>query len=201
VKNVKAFLTKKKEGSLGMEIKRLGLVGVFLLEPQVFGDARGWFYESYNQATLAVAGISAQFVQDNRSYSAKKGTLRGLHCQLAPFAQGKLFMCTRGAVLDVAADARLGSPTYGLWVGVLLSAENKRQLWIPKGCLHGFLTLADDTEVFYKTDAPYAQAHERSVRYDDPFFGVNWELTAPPTLSQKDADAPYFEASDIRFSF
>ena len=167
----------------------LNIPGVMLLEPRVHGDARGWFYESYSEQALAACGITAKFVQDNRSYSAQKGTLRGLHCQAEPAAQGKLFSCTRGKILDVAVDARRSSPTYMQWVSVELSAENKRQLWIPRGCLHGFVTLCDDVEVFYKVDAPYSPAHDVSVRWDDPAFDVDWG-TSQPILSQKDANAP-----------
>jgi dTDP-4-dehydrorhamnose 3,5-epimerase len=173
---------------------------VFLLEPTVFGDSRGWFYEMYNETILRKLGFSASFVQDNRSYSAQRGTLRGLHCQAPPMAQGKLFSCLRGAVLDVAVDVRQGSPTYLQWVSAELSGENRRQLWIPRGCLHGFLTLADDTEVFYKVDAPYAPEHDRSIRFDDPRFGIRWGITKP-ILSAKDADAPYWNDAGLTFPY
>jgi dTDP-4-dehydrorhamnose 3,5-epimerase len=176
----------------------LAIPDVILLEPKVFGDARGWFYEMYSEAALAALGIPARFVQDNRSYSALKGTLRGLHCQAAPCAQGKLFSCTRGAVLDIAVDARRDSPTYLQWVCAELSAENKRQLWIPRGCLHGFLTLTGDVEVFYKVDAPYSPAHDRSVRWDDPAFGVAWGIENP-VLSAKDANAPLWNDAGLVF--
>ncbi|MDR1734884.1 MAG: dTDP-4-dehydrorhamnose 3,5-epimerase [Oscillospiraceae bacterium] len=174
--------------------------GVLLLTPRVFGDNRGWFYESYSAKALAACGIAAEFIQDNRSYSAKKGTLRGLHCQIAPHVQGKLFTCTRGAVFDVACDARKGSPTYGKWFGAELTAENKKQLWIPKGCLHGFVTLTDDVEVLYKVDAPYAPDCERGVRFDDPFFGVDWGIREP-ILSAKDLAAPCFAESGADFTY
>ena len=181
-----------------MNATPLALPGVYLLEPAVHGDARGWFYEMYSKAALARIGVTACFVQDNRSYSAKKGTLRGLHCQAPPLPQGKLFSCTRGRVLDVAVDARRDSPAYLQWVSAELSAENKRQLWIPPGCLHGFVTLTDDVEVFYKVDAPYSPALDRSVRWDDPAIGVEWGV-AQPILSAKDASAPLWKEAGLEF--
>ncbi|MDR2753380.1 MAG: dTDP-4-dehydrorhamnose 3,5-epimerase [Oscillospiraceae bacterium] len=181
-----------------MQATALEVRGVILIEPTVHGDARGWFYESFSEAAYAAAGIAGPFVQDNRSYSAKKGTLRGLHCQAAPMAQGKLFGCTRGRILDVAVDARRDSPTYLKWVSAVLTAENKHQLWIPRGCLHGFLTLTDDVEVFYKVDAPYAPAHDRSIRWNDPAFGVKWG-TESPVLSAKDQNAPLWSDAGLEF--
>ncbi|MDR0531107.1 MAG: dTDP-4-dehydrorhamnose 3,5-epimerase [Oscillospiraceae bacterium] len=176
------------------------LPGVLLLEPDVHGDSRGWFYEMYSEQSLRELGIAARFVQDNRSFSARKGTLRGLHCQTDPFAQGKLFSCTRGAVWDVAVDVRQGSPTYQQWIRAELSAENKRQLWIPAGCLHGFVTLTDDVEVFYKVDALYSPAHDRSICWNDPAFGVDWGVESP-SLSAKDAAAPLWKDADVRYSY
>ncbi|MDR2525055.1 MAG: dTDP-4-dehydrorhamnose 3,5-epimerase [Oscillospiraceae bacterium] len=176
----------------------LKIPGVLLLEPILHGDARGWFYEMYSEAALAALGIHARFVQDNRSFSGKKGTLRGLHCQTEPMAQGKLFSCTRGAVLDVAVDVRRSSPTYLQWVCAELSAKNKHQLWIPRGCLHGFVTLTDDAEVFYKVDNRYSSAHDRSIRFDDPVFGIPWG-TGAPILSAKDAAAPLWQDAGIVF--
>jgi len=176
----------------------LALHGVYLLEPATHGDARGWFCEMYSEQTLAGLGITARFVQDNRSYSAQKGTLRGLHCQAPPKAQGKLFSCLRGSILDVAVDARRDSPTYMQWVSAELTAENKRQLWIPRGCLHGFVTLTDDVEVFYKVDQFYSSAHDRTVRWDDPAFGIDWGVDAP-VLSAKDANAPFWGEAGIVF--
>lgn len=181
-----------------MQATSLAVRGVYLLEPNVHGDSRGWFYEMYSEAALAAVGINAKFVQDNRSYSAKQGTLRGLHCQAQPQAQGKLFSCTRGRILDVAVDARSDSPTYRQWVAAELTAENKRQLWIPRGCLHGFLTLTDDVEVFYKVDAVYSPAYDRSIRWNDPFFGVDWGIDAP-ILSAKDQNAPLWEEAGLVF--
>jgi len=166
--------------------------GVVVLTPRVFDDARGWFCESYNKHTLAQYGIACEFVQDNRSYSAKAGTLRGLHAQAAPCEQAKLVTCTRGAILDVAVDVRRDSPTYLQWVAVELSAENRKQLFVPRGCLHGFVTLCDDVEVAYKVDAFYSAAHDVTVRWDDPAFGIDWGVVAP-ILSDKDAAAKSWE--------
>ncbi|MDR2687588.1 MAG: dTDP-4-dehydrorhamnose 3,5-epimerase [Oscillospiraceae bacterium] len=181
-----------------MTFTPLALPGVYLIEPALHGDARGWFCETYSEKALAEIGVTARFVQDNRSYSARKGTLRGLHCQAEPMAQGKLFSCLRGAVLDVAVDARRDSPTYMQWVSAELTAGNRRQLWIPRGCLHGFVTLTDGVEVFYKVDAFYSPVHDRSVRWDDPAFGVAWGVEEP-ILSEKDAGAPLWEDAGIVF--
>ncbi|MDR1927787.1 MAG: dTDP-4-dehydrorhamnose 3,5-epimerase [Oscillospiraceae bacterium] len=183
-----------------MKASELDVRGVFLLEPVVHGDDRGWFYELFSLRDLQKLGINAPFVQDNRSYSAQKGTLRGLHCQAEPVAQGKLFTCTRGAVLDVAVDVRSGSPTYLRWAAAELSEQNKRQLWIPRGCLHGFVTLEENTEVFYKVDRFYSSAHDRSIRFDDPLFGVHWGVENP-VLSPKDAAAPLWKDAGLRFDF
>lgn len=173
---------------------------VKLVTPQVFGDDRGWFYESYSFEKLKKGGIDTVFVQDNRSFSALKGTLRGLHCQKAPFAQTKLLCCTRGEIMDVAVDLRKGSPTYLQWVSVILSAENKQMFYIPKGFLHGFVTRTDDVEVLYKVDTYYNAASDRSIRFDDPAIGVQWDVDAP-ILSQKDQNAPLLCDSDVHFSF
>lgn len=174
--------------------------GAIILEPDVFGDNRGWFMESYSKKKLAQAGIDVDFVQDNRSFSAEKGTLRGLHCQLNPTAQSKLLTCIRGKILDVAVDIRKGSPTYMQWEAVELSGENKKSFFIPKGCLHGFLTLTDDVEVMYKVDEFYSPADDRSVRYDDPELGVEWG-DINPILSQKDMNAPLLKDSDVEFTY
>ena len=176
------------------------LPGVVILEPQVFGDNRGWFMESYSKKKLAEAGIDVDFVQDNRSFSAEKGTLRGLHCQLCPTAQSKLLTCIRGKILDVAVDIRKGSPTYMQWESVELSGENKKSFFIPKGCLHGFVTLTDDVEVMYKVDEFYSPADDRSIRFDDPALGVEWGIENP-ILSQKDMNAPLLENSDVSFDY
>lgn len=173
---------------------------VKIVEPDVFGDNRGWFYESYSYEKLASSGIDTKFIQDNRSFSAKKGTLRGLHFQKNPYAQTKLISCTRGEIFDVAVDLRKGSPTYLKWVGVILSAENRKMLYIPKGFAHGFLTLTDDVEVFYKVDEYYNKESDRSIRFDDSEIGVDWEIENP-ILSQKDIAAPTLAESDIDFIY
>ena len=177
-----------------------GLDGCLIVEPQVFGDGRGWFYESYSKTKLEAIGINADFVQDNRSFSAQKGTLRGLHCQTAPKAQAKLISCTRGAILDVAVDIRKGSPSYMKWISVELSADNKRMLFVPKGFLHGFLTLTDDVEVLYKVDEYYSPENDRSIRFDDQAIGIEWGISSP-VLSAKDSGAPMLADSDAKFVY
>lgn len=183
-----------------MKIIETEIPGVLVIEPDVFGDHRGWFCETWNRQKLHDAGIDADFVQDNQSYTKAKGTLRGLHFQQNPMSQAKLVRVVRGAVLDVAVDLRKGSPTYLKHVGVELSAENKRQFFIPKGFAHGFLTLTDDVEFVYKVDAPYAPDCDRSVRFDDPEIGVDWPCEEP-ILSDKDKKAPLLRDSDCNFVF
>jgi dTDP-4-dehydrorhamnose 3,5-epimerase len=172
-----------------MQIEETSLSGVLILTPRRHGDARGWFMETWNASRMAEAGLDLAFVQDNHSFSAAKGTLRGLHFQSPPRAQDKLVRCTKGAILDVAVDIRAGAPTYGKWVGVELSAENGRQLLVPKGFLHGFVTLTEDTEVQYKCTDLYSPANDGAVRWDDPAIGIDWGVAAP-ILSDKDAKAP-----------
>jgi dTDP-4-dehydrorhamnose 3,5-epimerase len=176
------------------------LKGVYILEPKVFGDERGWFMESYSKRRFEEMGISIDFVQDNHSMSCQKGILRGLHFQQNPFAQLKLVRCIKGSILDVAVDIRKGSPTYCKWVGVELSAQNKKMLLIPKGFAHGFVALTDDVEVQYKTDAYYDAQSDRSIRFDDADIGVEWGITQP-ILSQKDANAPLLKDSDCNFIY
>ena len=183
-----------------MELIKTDIPGVVILEPKVFGDHRGWFTETYAYNTLKDLGIDVTFVQDNQSYSKEKGTLRGLHFQQNPMAQTKLLRCTRGKILDVAVDIRKGSPTYLKWVSVELSAENKRQLFMPKGFAHGFVTLTEDVEVQYKVDAYYAPECDRSIRFDDPAIGVDWGVS-DPILSQKDMNAPLLCDSDCNFVY
>lgn len=183
-----------------MEIKETSIPDVKLVIPDVFGDNRGWFYESYNYEKLYALGIETVFVQDNRSFSQRKGTLRGLHFQKAPKAQTKLLCCTRGEILDVAVDLRKGSPTYLKWVSAHLSAENKHFLYIPKGFAHGFVTLTDNVEVLYKVDDYYSKENDRSVRFDDESIGVDWGIT-DPILSQKDITAPLLKNSDVNFVY
>ena len=184
-----------------MNVIETALVGVRILEPQVFGDARGWFMESWSKKKMEEAGITVDFVQDNHSFSAQKGTLRGLHYQLNPMAQAKLLRVSRGAIFDVAVDIRRGSPTYAKWVGVELSAENYRQLFIPRGFAHGFITLTDDVEVQYKADNFYAPECDGNIRWDDPTIGVAWPI-APVVLSEKDAAAPLLAArTELNFTY
>ena len=169
-----------------MKVIPTAIPEVLIVEPRVFGDARGFFFESFNQQAFdAATGTSLQFVQDNHSRSAQ-GVLRGLHYQLAPKAQGKLVRVVRGVVFDVAVDIRQSSPTFGHWVGVELSEDNQRQLWIPEGFAHGFVVLSDSAEFLYKTTDYYAPEHERSLLWNDPAVGVAWPLEGAPLLSAKD---------------
>ena len=173
-----------------LKVTTTGIPGVLVLEPSVFGDERGFFYESFNQRLFNEAtGLNAHFVQDNHSRSGK-GVLRGLHHQVAPHSQGKLVRVTRGSVFDVAVDIRSDSPTYGQWIGVELSEDNRRQLWIPPGLAHGFLVTSDSADFLYKTTDYYTPAAECSIRWDDPALNIAWPLEGPPTLSAKDQAAP-----------
>jgi dTDP-4-dehydrorhamnose 3,5-epimerase len=181
-----------------MLIEPTALADVLIVTPRRFGDARGWFMETWNASAMAAAGLERPWVQDNHSFSASKGTLRGLHYQSPPRAQDKLVRCSRGAILDVAVDIRAGSPGYGRWVGVELSAENGRQLLVPKGFLHGFVTLTDAVEVQYKCSDVYSPEHDGAVRWDDPAIGIEWGVTAP-VLSEKDARAPLLAAIGTPF--
>ncbi len=171
-----------------MKITHTNLDGVYVVTPRRFADERGYFSECWNQKVLVDAGLDLpEFVQDNHSFSNKAGTLRGLHFQAPPHAQGKLVRCGQGALFDVAVDIRRGSPQYGQWFGTELSAENGHQLWVPAGFLHGFITLVDSTEVLYKCTNTYNGAADGAVRWDS--CGVNWEVKQP-LLSEKDASAP-----------
>ena len=181
-----------------MNVIETKLPGVVIVEPQVFGDHRGWFMESWSKKTMEAHGLNCDFVQDNQSYTARKGTLRGIHFQQYPMAQTKLVRVTRGAVMDVAVDLRKDSPTYKQWVAVELSAENRKQLLIPQGVGHAFLTLTDDVEFVYKCDNFYSKEHDRNIRFDDPELGVEWGI-AEPILSEKDAAAPFLKDSDCNF--
>lgn len=174
------------------------LPGVIEIVAPKFGDARGFFSETYNKERLAEAGVALDFVQDNHSLSASPGTLRGLHYQLPPAAQDKLVRVARGSVFDVAVDIRRGSPTFGRWVGVELSAAKWNQLLVPAGFAHGFLTLEPDTEVLYKVTAPYAPALDRAIRFDDPAIGIKWPVEVDTALlSAKDRDAPLLAGADL----
>lgn len=183
-----------------MNVIKTKLDGVVIIEPDVFGDQRGWFMETWTKQKLENIGINVEFVQDNQSYTANKGTLRGLHFQNEPYAQSKLVRVVRGAVLDVAVDIRKGSPTYKQWVSVELSAENKRQFFIPRGFAHGFLALTDDVEFVYKCDNYYNKECDRSIRFDDKAIGVEWGIENP-LVSQKDENAPLLEDSDCNFKY
>ena len=166
---------------------KTAIPGVLIIEPKVFGDDRGFFFESFNAERFReVTGLNVEFVQDNHSKS-QKNVLRGLHYQIAPKAQGKLVRVVHGAVFDVAVDIRKDSKTYGMWAGELLSAENKRQLWIPPGLAHGFLTLTETAEFLYKTTDYYSPEHERCIAWNDPDLAIDWQLTDEPLLSAKDA--------------
>jgi len=183
-----------------MKIIKTEIEDVLIIEPKVFGDHRGWFAETYSKEKLRELGLDIEFVQDNHSFSAKEGTLRGLHFQCNPKAQTKLVRCTRGKMLDVAVDIRKGSPTFRKWVAVELSEENKKQLLIPKGFAHGFLTLTENVEVQYKVDEYYSLDNDRSIRFDDPEIGVVWGVETP-ILSEKDLIAPLLKDSDINFKY
>jgi dTDP-4-dehydrorhamnose 3,5-epimerase len=181
-----------------MRIIKTKIKDVLIIEPDVFEDHRGWFIETYNKEKLKDLGIDASFVQHNHSFTYNKGTLRGLHLQNYPHTQAKLVRCTKGAVLDVAVDLRKDSPTYKKWVSVELSGENKKQLLIPKGFAHGFITLEDNSEFQYKVDNYYNKEHDRSIRFDDPEIGVDWGID-DPILSEKDSTAPFLKDSDFNF--
>ncbi len=172
-----------------MQIEKTALPGLLIITPQRFGDARGFFSESWNRARLAEHGVDLDFVQDNHSLSGEVNTVRGLHFQAPPHAQDKLVRCGRGTLFDVAVDIRVGSPTFGAWVGVELSAENGRQLLVPKGFLHGFATRAVDTEILYKCTDYYAPDCDGAVRFDDPDLGIDWGLSGAAVLSGKDGTA------------
>ncbi len=181
-----------------MNVERLAIPDVILLTPPRFGDARGFFSETYNAQRFAEAGVEQPFVQDNQSLSARKGTMRGLHCQIAPNVQGKLVRCVKGAIWDVAVDIRHGSPSYGQHVAAVLSAENWSQLWVPGGFLHGFCTLEPDTEVIYKVTADYDREAERGVIWNDPDLALPWPVAAGEVvLSEKDAKLPRLAECDV----
>jgi dTDP-4-dehydrorhamnose 3,5-epimerase len=185
-----------------MQITPLSIPEVLLITPPKFGDSRGFFSETWSAAKLKALGFDQHFVQDNHSFSAAIGTLRGLHCQLAPAAQGKLVRVIKGAIWDVAVDIRQGSPTYGQHAAAILSAENWSQLWIPPGFLHGFCTTAPDTEVIYKVTADYDKAAERAVIWNDPTLAIPWPIAPEAAhLSDKDRIAPPLNPADHWFSY
>lgn len=180
------------------DFKKLAIDGLLLVTPKVFGDERGFFMETYKKSEFMAAGVNVEFIQDNHSRSVK-GVLRGLHFQKAPMAQGKLVRCIMGAIFDVAVDIRKNSPTFGKWVGEVLSEDNKKMMWIPEGFAHGFLTISDFAEIIYKVSgAEYSPAHDSGIKWDDPNIGIKWPLTehgiTKPVLSEKDEKLPGINA-------
>jgi dTDP-4-dehydrorhamnose 3,5-epimerase len=187
---------------LRLQIERLQIDGPLLITPSKHGDARGFFSEVFRADVLTAHGVNAAFVQDNHAYSAQSGVLRGLHYQLPPSAQGKLVHCVRGAVLDVAVDIRLGSPTFARHVCIELSAANWRQIWIPPGFAHGYVTLEPDTEVLYKVTSYFDPAAERGIAWDDPVLGIDWGLAASQAnLSAKDRRNPRLADVVVPFTY
>ena len=180
-----------------MNVIPTAIPDVLILEPKVFGDSRGFFFESFNaQVFREATGVTAHFVQDNHSRSAR-GVLRGLHYQIEQ-PQGKLVRCTQGEVFDVAVDIRLDSPTFGTWFGAILSEENKRQMWIPPGLAHGFLVVSESADFLYKTTEYYAPQYERAILWNDPDLAIVWPLNCRPLLSVKDAAASLFEKAKFK---
>lgn len=184
-----------------MKVEQTPLAGVVVITPARFGDSRGFFSESYSAKALAEVGITIPFVQDNHSLSGAVGTIRGLHFQAPPRAQDKLVRCGKGALFDVAVDIRAGSPTYGQWYGTELSFENGRQLLVPAGFAHGFVTREPDTEIIYKCSDYYARETEGAIRWDDPDVGIDWGNVTDPVLSDKDAVAPSLKDLDTPFTY
>jgi len=181
-----------------MKITKTKIDGALIIEPAVFLDNRGWFAETYNEKKLEDFGIKCDFIQDNHSFSSTKGTLRGMHFQNNPHAQSKLVRCTKGSVLDVAVDLRKNSPTYKQWVSVELTEENKKQLFIPKGFAHGFLTLSDNVEFQYKVDNYYNKQSERCINFNDPEIGIDWGNN-DLLLLDRDKNAPFLKDVDATF--
>jgi dTDP-4-dehydrorhamnose 3,5-epimerase len=179
-----------------MKVIKTDLEGVVLVEPAVHGDHRGYFTETYNRARMVEAGLDYEFVQDNQSLSAQTGTIRGLHYQLTPKAQTKLVRVVQGAIYDVAVDIRKSSPTFGQWVGVILTADNHRQLLIPKGFAHGFCTLVPNTIVAYKVDEYYSPEHDRGILWNDPALSIPWPVSNP-VLSAKDQVHPILHSAEV----
>lgn len=183
-----------------LDVRPLNIDGLYEIRPPRFGDDRGFFSEVWSDRAMSEAGFELDFIQDNHSYSATKGVLRGLHFQQPPAAQDKLIRVSRGAVFDVAVDVRRGSPTFGKWVGVVLSAKDWNQILVPKGFAHGFLTIEDHTEVQYKVTAPHMPNLERAIRFDDPAVGIEWpSIESPLVLSAKDRGAPLL--ADVESGF
>ncbi len=184
-----------------MKIVETKLKGCFIIEPDVFGDNRGWFMESFSKAKFEEAGIvfDGDLVQDNHSFSEKKGTLRGIHFQRDPFAQTKIVRCTRGSLFDVAVDLRKDSPTYMQWFGIELSADNKKQLYVPRGFGHGFVTLEDNVEIQYKTDNYYDFESDGGIIYNDPVIGIEWPIDIELVLSEKDKNLKTLAETEVDF--
>ncbi len=184
-----------------MKVTTTDFPGLIILEPRVFEDSRGYFFESYNNKAFQQVGIPNDFVQDNQSKS-NYGVLRGLHYQRDPFAQAKLVRVLQGKVLDVAVDLRLGSPTYKKWHGEILSAENKKQMFIPRGFAHGFLVLSETAEFFYKCDNFYSREHDGGIRFDDPEIGIDWQISKEQlVISEKDTKLPFLKDATVNFKF
>ena len=187
-----------------MNAEKTTIPGLLIIHPDVFGDNRGWFTESYHQQKYKDLGIDTHFIQDNHSFSAQKGTLRGLHFQKGNKAQSKLVRCVAGSLWDVVVDLRKGSPTYKHWFGIELSAQNHLQFFIPKGFAHGFLTLSDNVEIEYKVDEFYSKEHDGGIRYDDPEVNIPWDellKNSEPVLSDKDKQLKYLSQQDLDFTY
>lgn len=184
-----------------MLCEKTPLPGLLLITPHRHSDARGHFSETWSKTQFAEVGVNDEFVQDNQSLSTLAGTVRGLHFQAPPHAQAKLVKCVRGALFDAAVDLRKGSPTFGQWYGAELSSSNGKQLYIPQGYAHGFVTREADTEVHYKCSAPYAPESECALRFDDPDLGIDWQLTADPILSERDRAARAFAGFSSPFTY
>jgi dTDP-4-dehydrorhamnose 3,5-epimerase len=183
-----------------MKILKTQLDGVLIVEPNVFGDHRGFFMESYNQILFHEQGVDYDFIQDNHSLSVPSGTLRGLHYQLEPKAQTKLVRVVNGAIYDVVVDIRKNSPTFGRWEGFILSSTNHRQLLVPKGFAHGFCTIGENTQVQYKVDKYYSPEHDRGMLWNDPDLGIDWPTTSP-ILSDKDMKHPRLRDAEMNFLY
>ena len=184
-----------------MQLEAFSISGLKKITPARFGDSRGYFSEVFKREWFRENVANVEFVQDNESLSGQAGTVRGLHFQAEPFAQGKLVRCLRGRLLDVAVDIRTESPTFGQWTSVELSSDNGEQLWIPAGFAHGFITLVNDTVISYKVTAPYSAAHDRGVKWDDPAIGINWPKMENYVLSDKDAKQPLLSELPEYFTY
>lgn len=183
-------------------IQSLEITDIKIITPKRFGDGRGWFTESYNKKWFDENVLAVNFVQDNQSFSREKGTIRGLHFQRPPFAQGKLVRCLTGAIWDIAVDIRKGSPTFGKWAAAVLTAEKGEQLWLPAGFAHGFCTLAADVHIAYKVTAGYSAAHDAGISFADPALEIRWPVSPKQAiLSEKDKDLPLLAAIDSPFTY